>query len=588
MSSHARIPSDIAILGGGLTGLMTAVRLSELLPNARLTVYEALDRLGGWIQTTRADAPNGRPIILEQGPRLVRIPGPVDPNGDIWGFAHLAKHALSDRGSEMAFYGSETRLPRWVYYPDHLVALPDSVKELFKCIILNEPLLSPLLKEAWRIARPARPGSLLKHHDDPYWDQSIGDFFDSIFGPNSSMSVLASSLVAGIYGGDPYQLSALHASPFATITPRYYNMREMGLVKFFLRKHFVFAERDFRFLQSMFEEEGTQAVPSFAGHNVVFPLGTGSIIESLVTVLSKKPQVTIKTGARVRALRRDQGNDRVVVSTMQGCERSHEKVISTIFSRHLAAVTTDAETSQTLLPSLAETEAVNILAVNLWYPNPTLQSRYPGFGYLASPLHVAREQNPDMALGVLFDTWINPVQHQQEGGSKFTILFGGHHWRGIPVDQLPDDAKDAEMMGRRTLDRHMGIPLGEEPGVVAHKLCVECIPQHLVGHRARMARAHNEILSAYGEGLAVAGPSYTRPGVVGALRAAMETAHAVAAREACRDPLGTTGLAHFEGHERKVSISRKKWMEIEKVRLKTVLHQNMQAGEMSLKGRGSV
>ena len=47
MSNHARIPSDIAILGGGLTGLMTAVRLSELLPNARLTVYEALDRLGG-------------------------------------------------------------------------------------------------------------------------------------------------------------------------------------------------------------------------------------------------------------------------------------------------------------------------------------------------------------------------------------------------------------------------------------------------------------------------------------------------------------------------------------------------------------
>ena len=399
------------------------------------------------------------------------------------------------------------------------------------------------------------------------------------------MSVLASSLTAGIYGGNPYQLSTLHASPFANITPRYYNMREMGLIKFFLRKNFVLAERDFRFLQSMFAEEGTNAVPSFAGHNVVFPHGAASIIESLVTVLSKKPGVTIKTGAQVDALRRDQGSDRVVVSTTEGCERSHEKVISTIFSRHLAAIATGTKNSQTLLPSLAETEAVNILAVNLWYRNQTLHIRYPGFGYLASPLHVSREQNPDMALGVLFDTWINPIQHQQEGGSKFTILFGGHHWRGIPVDQLPNDEKDAEMMGRRTLERHMGIPLDEKPDVVAHKLCVECIPQHLVGHRARMARAHSEILSAYGEGLSVAGPSYTRPGVVGALRASMETALAVAGKGACRDSLGTTGLAHFEGHERSVSVSRKEWMETENMRLKTGMPQNMQATEMNLEGR---
>lgn len=42
---------SIAVLGGGLTGLSTAWYLTRLLPQVKITLYEASNRLGGWIDT---------------------------------------------------------------------------------------------------------------------------------------------------------------------------------------------------------------------------------------------------------------------------------------------------------------------------------------------------------------------------------------------------------------------------------------------------------------------------------------------------------------------------------------------------------
>ena len=45
----------IAIVGGGISGLAAAHRLTELLPHAELALFEAADRLGGVIRTVRRD-----------------------------------------------------------------------------------------------------------------------------------------------------------------------------------------------------------------------------------------------------------------------------------------------------------------------------------------------------------------------------------------------------------------------------------------------------------------------------------------------------------------------------------------------------
>lgn len=46
--------ANIAVLGGGLTGLTAAYYLAKKLPStAKITLYESSDRLGGWIKTDR-------------------------------------------------------------------------------------------------------------------------------------------------------------------------------------------------------------------------------------------------------------------------------------------------------------------------------------------------------------------------------------------------------------------------------------------------------------------------------------------------------------------------------------------------------
>jgi oxygen-dependent protoporphyrinogen oxidase len=62
---------NIAILGGGITGLAAADYLTFTQPNARITLYESGPRLGGWLRSTSVDVGTGK-VIFEQGPRTLR------------------------------------------------------------------------------------------------------------------------------------------------------------------------------------------------------------------------------------------------------------------------------------------------------------------------------------------------------------------------------------------------------------------------------------------------------------------------------------------------------------------------------------
>ena len=61
----------VAVLGGGITGLVAAHELANQLPNAKITLYEATKKLGGWIDTERIEVDDGH-ILFEWGPRTLR------------------------------------------------------------------------------------------------------------------------------------------------------------------------------------------------------------------------------------------------------------------------------------------------------------------------------------------------------------------------------------------------------------------------------------------------------------------------------------------------------------------------------------
>ena len=69
-------PSNIAVLGAGITGLSAAFHLSRRFPSARITLLEKTARVGGWIRSKRVsfNIPGGdvASALLELGPRTLR------------------------------------------------------------------------------------------------------------------------------------------------------------------------------------------------------------------------------------------------------------------------------------------------------------------------------------------------------------------------------------------------------------------------------------------------------------------------------------------------------------------------------------
>lgn len=70
-SSEPPPSHDVAVLGGGITGLACAYYLTRELPRAKITIYEASDRLGGWLSSTRVPVKDGT-VLFEAGPRTLR------------------------------------------------------------------------------------------------------------------------------------------------------------------------------------------------------------------------------------------------------------------------------------------------------------------------------------------------------------------------------------------------------------------------------------------------------------------------------------------------------------------------------------
>lgn len=85
--------ANIAVLGGGLTGLTTAYYLAKQLPpSANITLYEGSDRLGGWIWTEKVQVDVGGKkgtVSFERGPRSL-----TSLTGNTWRYDDLVMYDL--------------------------------------------------------------------------------------------------------------------------------------------------------------------------------------------------------------------------------------------------------------------------------------------------------------------------------------------------------------------------------------------------------------------------------------------------------------------------------------------------------------
>ena len=203
----------------------------------------------------------------------------------------------------------------------------------------------------------------------------------------------------------------------------------------------------------------------------------------------------------------------------------------------------DRETANTLpFNANQPAPAVNVAVVNLYYRNPSLLSEirppntharhlHPsglqGFGYLI-PNSVPFSENPERALGVIFDSDVTPNLYStvQDGkrGTRLTVMLGGHWWDGW--DQIPSEDECIEM-ARSVLQRHLGIE--SVPVAAVANIQRDCIPQYFVGHYDRMQQMHQVFTSEGSPNLPgprgrlkVAGSWYRGVGVNDCLRSAYD------------------------------------------------------------------
>ncbi|KAJ1923797.1 oxygen-dependent protoporphyrinogen oxidase [Tieghemiomyces parasiticus] len=599
----------IVVLGGGLSGLSAAHYLARrLLPATlkdsspkkaarraapvKITVLEAQDRWGGWLDTQFApiSPDDPRHVLFETGPRTFR------PGGEeSVAMRQLIEELDLYNDTSIADRSSASARNRFIYHGGKLNPLPTSVFslpfELQKLPILKG-LIPAILQES------GKPSWATANDDTstqpPHDDESIDSFVSRRLYPEIANDVV-SAVIHGIYAGDTRQLSvdatlrtmkdlerrngSVTRGVFMEVLQdllggqRAKRLRANAdiswsgalltdeAVELFRHNPAAFWKKRVEALTSRYEKEHdyTQthcAQPAFwdklrNGSIYSFDRGCSTLVSALVHDLAAYPPsaVQLHLDAPVRRLqplgktdRRGNGvgnDDAGIELELAG---PNPRVIR---ADHVISAVPGQQLDRMLaqpLPTLSHNPSVNVAVVNLAY----IGQRRPvdGFGYLVprsvpsdvlgtvfdscsspnqdrwfirssqtpgstkstNPAH--RESAPPSVLGGIYDSATPPLDRLtvMMGGYKFDEIFGGQN-----VEELrsPLGEVRVRLMAMDAMDRQLG-PAPEENDLVASRVNVhaQCIPQYLVGHRARLQTLRGAMLERFGHRLSVTGASY--------------------------------------------------------------------------------
>lgn len=548
-----------AVLGGGITGLSAAYFLTHKFPNAKVTIYEASKRLGGWADSEIVEV-DGEEVLFEWGPRSLRPdysgPGKITIQLVRYSFKRKATNTnhsaqLYELGLAEDIVATHRDHPaarnRFIYYPDHLVRMPAPYAQtgpltnffLNVRTLLTEPIFKGII--GGLLSEPT-----VKTRASHVEDESVGNFVQRRFGITITDNML-SALFHGIYAGDIYNLSA------RTLLPKLWYLEtrdpEAGgilpeLFELMIKSEQIYSRSDVvtakasthfastgeptpEILRSLISNMRRQSVYTFTK-------GIGHLISALESRLRQNPNVTIHNSKFAGDVTRDADSGDLIVhgadltedaNATKSTSKKHNHVISTLPPQALIQISSNgtADSASSAIASAISSTAT-VMVVNLYYANPSLTSPYRGFGYLI-PQSIPMEENPERALGVIFASETSgPRGHRPPSdeadldlptrwqinnqdsapGTKLTVMLGGHWWADWAASDLPSPETAIEM-AKAVLERHMGIT--EPPRLAKARLQVNAIPQYRVGHRKAMAAMHDE-LQWYGGRLRVAGPAW--------------------------------------------------------------------------------
>ena len=463
----------LVIIGGGITGLAAARAAAQQAPDARITVLEASDRLGGKIQTVREAG-----FVVEGGPESYLA----------------AKRWMTDLCDELGLGDwLETTRPEnrgsRVLWQGHLYPIPDGLSGLIPTRmmpIVRSPLLTPLgkLRMGLDWVLPARRDTE---------DESLASFVSRRFG-RQAYERMIEPLMAGIYAGDGGRLSTLATFPQLRVAEREHGSIIRGVIANRKRAQRGNAAPRAGFLTP---RDGTAAIVEALAGDLTrrgVALRTGTPVRAIVGARHGPSTIELEMGERVSA-------DGVIVAAS-----------ADVAARLLA--TGNANGFRQAAANLRLIPHVNSVTLSLAFRRSEIPQPLRGYGYVVP--HV-------QGRPVLASTWTSSKWANRAPDDAVLLRFYIGRAGGRDGLSLPDEELVA--IARQELRDVLGIDA--EP--IRHWVFrwPGGSPQYTIGHLDRVAEIEQNLTSM--PGLALAGCSYHGVGIPDCVRSGQRAARNVIA-----------------------------------------------------------
>lgn len=358
------------MVGGGVSGLAAAHRVTELLPRAQLVLYEAAERLGGLVHTVRRDD-----YLVERAADsfTTRSPWAADLCRRLGVAERLLPTDERHRRALVVRRGQLLPVPEgfllmspgrlWPLVTTRVLSLPGRLR------LLAEPLVR-------RRAEERVQGSGFRTNDqgdltselrilNPPSDESVESFATRRLG-RETFERLVQPLLAGIYTADPAKLSMAATMPeFLADEQQYGSLLRAAVTRAARAKR-----EQKRATASVASESGARY-----GKFVAPPDGMGSLVE---TVASRLPAGSVRLGARVTSLRRREDGRWEVQDAADDTAEIFDAVILALPAYETARLLSGCDAELAVL--LKEIPYASAVVVGFGYRRDQVEHPLDGFG----------------------------------------------------------------------------------------------------------------------------------------------------------------------------------------------------------------
>lgn len=456
----------IAIIGGGISGLAAAYRLSQssLGQDGQLEihVYEAQNRFGGVIETEHRDG-----FLMERGPESFITAKP-------W-----ALNLCRELGLESELIGTNEKARQsFILSRDKLIPVPRGFY-LMAPAKVSEAMRTPLLSFAGKIRMACEWFIPSKTKEG---DESLANFVRRRFG-RETLERIAQPMIAGIYTADPEELSLEATFP-----------------------HFLQMEREYGSVIRALAKQKDAATRKASGPRYSLFLTLKGGLRSLVSALIEQmPQVRFHPSTKVVRLEK---KSCWRISLERGEALAADSVCLAIPASLAAKLL--KHTAGDIAEELRGIPYETVATVNLAFHRKDINHPLNGLGYVVPSVEKKK------IVGCTFSSIKFPGRTQGSAAILLRAFLGGKASRELL------ESTDEEIL--KTVYSEMSKQLGisAEPFSTLISRWPESIPQYRVGHLKRVENIFDALKSF--PGLYFTGNAYKGTGIPDCIRHASQTA----------------------------------------------------------------